>query len=569
MKTSGGISIASAMTLRSGFILIAQRLQEAADMAHSTVRNMLSDAVHDAHRGTGKWASYVDHTGDGETGDCIYNCDGDMKSAPYEIQNLGGKTAARLDTSNAKKVNSVITYPEQADDDDHYAAMEESLKTAKFYDGGLPLYERFISKADRDKADEADFAGKGKSFPILKSGDVEAAVHAMGRAGSDNHPPAKLKANIIAIAKRKGWTSELPKSWRGTDATEAARQTEGGALKLVETTAWAEELLLSESVAAGVEREIRIIVPCKGSTAVYTESALKKSAPAFKSGTQMFINHATRAEESARPEGDWRKLAGQLTSDAVYSESHKNGPGLYAKAKFVNSMAPEIIEKASMSGVSIRANGTQAVESGKPLVQHGLPVLDRITNVESIDIVTKAGAGGLILTEAARAENQGDDMTLQEAQALVAKEVKAALAPYAANDLREAAKKEGKAILESVSWPKSAKKRLIQECLKTIPVKEDGSLDAEKWRALVVSESKEFGAVLAEASGSGNVRGMGDSSPFATPITEAQREEQRLAEKRQRKDGERLHEAGKSVFTRLMGGNSEAAAAAVSKGRAA
>ena len=41
--------------------------------------------------------------------------------------------------------------------------------------------------------------GKGKSFPILKPGD------------------AALKANIIRIAKAKGWTSELPKAWESGD----------------------------------------------------------------------------------------------------------------------------------------------------------------------------------------------------------------------------------------------------------------------------------------------------------------------------------------------------------------
>ena len=37
----------------------------------------------------------------------------------------------------------------------------------------------------------------------------------MGRAGSANYGVAQLKANIIRIAKSKGWKSELPKSWRG------------------------------------------------------------------------------------------------------------------------------------------------------------------------------------------------------------------------------------------------------------------------------------------------------------------------------------------------------------------
>jgi hypothetical protein len=56
--------------------------------------------------------------------------------------------------------------------------------------------------------------GKGKSFPIMKRRDMFAAVHAMGRAGSDNYGPDQLKANIIRIAKAKGLTSELPKAWQ-------------------------------------------------------------------------------------------------------------------------------------------------------------------------------------------------------------------------------------------------------------------------------------------------------------------------------------------------------------------
>ena len=202
--------------LRAGFVLLAQKLQEAADITHSDVRSRLSDAVHDAHRGTGTWANYIDHTGDGETGDCIYSADGKMKKAPYELTNVGGKLAANLDTANAESVSPVTTYQAQADDDDHYAAMMESFKTAKLYtEGELPLFERFISKADRNAASEDSFAGKGKSYPILKPGDVGAAVHAMGRAGSGNYGMAQLKANIVRIAKAKGWSSELPKAWRG------------------------------------------------------------------------------------------------------------------------------------------------------------------------------------------------------------------------------------------------------------------------------------------------------------------------------------------------------------------
>jgi hypothetical protein len=69
---------------------------------------------------------------------------------------------------------------------------------------------------DRDKIPAEDFAGKDRSYPIVTPGDVSDAASSIGRAGSENYPVEKLKANIIRIAKRKGaaFIAELPKAWR-------------------------------------------------------------------------------------------------------------------------------------------------------------------------------------------------------------------------------------------------------------------------------------------------------------------------------------------------------------------
>lgn len=540
------------MVLRSGFILIAQRLQEAADApAHSNVRAALAKAVQDAH--PQNYAYYQDHTGDGQSGDCIYGCNGDMHSAPYEMSTVGGKMAANLDTANAKKVMLVTSYSELADDDDHYASMESAQKTAKLYTD-LPVYERFISKKERDSAGDESFAGKGKSFPILKPADVSAAVHAMGRAGSDNYGPAQLKANIIRIAKAKGWTSELPKAWQDGEAKESARQAAAaGPIKLSESFDWADEILLSESIASGVEREIRIIVPCKGSSAVYTESALKKSAPAFKVGTQMFINHATPAEEAQRPEGDWRKLVGQLTSTAQWNESHKSGAGLYAKAKFASSMAPEILEKASMSGVSIRANGRAATEAGRTLMKDGLPVLDEITSVESIDIVTKAGAGGVILTESQRsAANEGDDnMSEDEKKRLL----EAARIVETQN-----AREVGRAALSDLSLLEAGKSRAIDNVITRGLPMAGGLLDTAKFTEAVKAEAKREGEYLASLMGGGRVVGMGAAQ--AVPIAESKKERKAREAALKEADAGRVN-----IFADIMGDSRAGAFAA--RGRAA
>ena len=78
------------MVLRTGTLALATKLQEAGDMMHSEVAAKLRDAVNDAHRGTGKYGNYIDHSGDGETGDCVYSCDGDIRSAPYTVASVGG-----------------------------------------------------------------------------------------------------------------------------------------------------------------------------------------------------------------------------------------------------------------------------------------------------------------------------------------------------------------------------------------------------------------------------------------------------------------------------------------------
>ncbi len=166
----------------------------------------------------GEYCYVRDVIGDGESGDVIYCCNGETWRAPYEIGMMNGKRTCAIDDDQALNVVPRTVYDEEADESDHYAGMEpDAMQEAKAMPGWMRrmvLTERFVSKAERDAADSGDFAGKGKSFPILKPGDVMAAVRSMGRAGSDNKGTAALKASIIRIAKKKGWAKYLPKAWQ-------------------------------------------------------------------------------------------------------------------------------------------------------------------------------------------------------------------------------------------------------------------------------------------------------------------------------------------------------------------
>jgi hypothetical protein len=530
--------------LTGAYLSLAVQLQEAAaDMTASHVGRTLSDAVQAAHKGTGKWASYLDHSGDDTSGDVIYSCSGDTMSCPYEMQSNGDGVAstAKLDMDNARKVSPVVSYEDVPDDDSD--GMETMYEASVYTRGGVPLVERFVSKAERDKMDEGDFAGKGKSFPINKPADVMAALQSIGRAGPGNYGPAKLRANIIAIAKKKGFP--LPKSAQSDDAKEAAKTVSGG-LRLVESATTLENIVLREARA---DYEIKLIAPGAGSSAFYPKEVLQRDGPnVFKSGTHVYLNHQTAAEEAARPEGDVLNLAGVLTTDAAYHESHAKGPGLYARMKVFADHAQTVEEKAAHVGMSIRASGI--AESGKS--RGGLPVLKELTAAQSVDVVTHAGAGGMILTEAARAANSNQEASMDAEELKLLRE---SVARLSGKETRREAIQEGARILRDVSLPDAAKEYVIETVLKEALPMKDGALDITKFTESVNAEARRFGAAIGAGP---RVTGMG-AAPVVE-ITEAQRAQMAANQKAE-------DEMYKESWSTLLDGNAKLAEVAV-RGRA-
>lgn len=565
-------------TLSPGLQVVALQIQEAGIM-HGDVATRLGSAISAAHKGTGDYAYYVNHDGDGSSGDVVYSKNGKLKKAPYELSSVGGKTADNVDCDNAVPVNASVSYQEQADDDDHYASMEESFKRDGLYNE-LPLYERFIAKSERSAASEDDFAGKSKSFPILKPEDVSAAVHAMGRAGDKNVGPSTLKSRIIAIAKRKGWQKYLPKTWQGdTSSTESrgsgvgstadgerrASGSDQGAqassLKLSESVGFPADIQLSEAFKPSYQ--IKLIAPGPGSSAFYPAEVLKRDGPkVFKAGTPMRIDHPTKAEESARPEGSVKDWGAVLAKDAYWLDDHPKGPGLYSEVKPFSDHVQTIDEKGAYAGVSIRANGRAVMESGKPVMKNGLPVLASFDSAEGVDMVTRAGAGGMFLSESARAANQQEvDMTEADVMKLLEAErtkwenegALRTIKTLEARALRGDAMVEANRILGPMSLHESAKARVIDSVTRdgVIPTK-DGAVDIEKFKPLVMAEAQREGSYLSQIMGGGRVIGMGSAQPV-TELTEAQLKESRKEAKRARKEQERLAEADVDVFTDLMG----------------
>lgn len=151
-------------------------------------------------------------------------------------------------------------------------------------------------------------------------------------------------------------------------------------LKLHESTA----AVGTESLGEGKYR-IRIIVPGQGSSGIYTAENLAASAPLFKAGTEMFIDHPTESEEWERPERSIRDYAGVFLEDATVGEDG----ALYTICKVFSGVNEIIRDKWEHIGVSINA------WCNEPIAETG--VVPVFAGVRSVDFVTAPGAGGAII----------------------------------------------------------------------------------------------------------------------------------------------------------------------------
>lgn len=347
----------------------------------------------------------------------------------------------------------------------------------------------------------------------------------------------------------------LGASCSGGEMAESATPTTTG-LRLIESAATLEPIVLREAKA---DYEIKLIAPGPGAMAYYPADVLKRDGPsAFPIETKIYANHPPKSASVSESTGnrDVYRFAGVLTTPAEYKESHAKGPGLYARMKVFADHGQFFEDKGKYLGMSIMANGQQAVESGKPAMRDGLPVLGKITSGESVDVVSIAGAGGMILTEAARTANpteEAAEMTAEDVTKLVEAGIRKARLP-------EEAQFEATRLLESLQMKPSTKQVIVEGVLRqTIPVKE-GALDKEAFGLLVVAEAQRIGRIVAEETGGGRVFGMG----IGAPVPAAPKPEEIAAREAQAKRDEA---ESVEVWKRL--GLNEAGAKAAANGRAA
>jgi hypothetical protein len=162
-----------------------------------------------------------------------------------------------------------------------------------------------------------------------------------------------------------------------------------------------------QSSEKGIWRAFLIAADVEGSSGYYPAEVLKRDgARAFPAGTHVYFDHPSGTEEMDLPERSVLKIAGYLLDDATFEETPE-GRGLFSRIQFTEKAKPIAKELHSVIGLSIRAAGQiEETASGQRIVRS-------IEQGLSVDLVTRAGAGGRLvtMTESATPESPPAEQT--------------------------------------------------------------------------------------------------------------------------------------------------------------
>lgn len=157
------------------------------------------------------------------------------------------------------------------------------------------------------------------------------------------------------------------------------------------------QLLEATPGQTAARRTIQIITPGWGSSGYYSPEVLQEAASnrVIPAGTHMYFNHASASEREDRPERDVRDIAAVLVEDARWDGARLIGDAdiLGPHAELIEALAPYI-------GVSISGSATD-VSVGEAEGRRG-QIIEGLAEVQSVDFVTHAGRGGMVLLESAR-----------------------------------------------------------------------------------------------------------------------------------------------------------------------
>lgn len=310
-------------------------------------------------------------------------------------------------------------------------------------------------------------------------------------------------------------------------------------------------VLLAEADITNGRVPIKIIQTGWGSSGYYSEGLLKRDYMLFE-GAQMYWNHPKSSDEWERPERDLNDFAAILR-EVTWQEQGIEGPGLYGVAEVFNRYLPIIEDIGQHIGISIRAIGQGSEGSAEG--RDGM-IVERFTEVRSVDFVTRAGAGGKVVSrfneaasnkltplnilesegqmdlkealdtiqtqQTALTEAQGKIVTLETdiktrdekitaLETSVSRYEEAAMVIKASEIVSE--------VLKESELPEVTQERIIKGA-SSLMVASDGKIDEEATKVAAQEAIKAEAKYLSEITGGAGVKGMGSK-----PISEAMSKE--------------------------------------------
>jgi len=319
-----------------------------------------------------------------------------------QIIQEAGKRNASLDVGRIKKIVALCQELLSSDGEDEKKVMEALTEASavlellmaqeamKPEDGKLYPSTAFAYVPDRKEASGWKlrlWEDPEKKVTKAQLGKAAAALSPGGLSGQK----VSIPKEALPAVKRKIRAAYRVLEVEEDDIPKWVKESESRSL-LSNYTSLLEATLDSKGIA-----RIIVIAPGFGNPVdnhFYPAETLSRDYSVFE-GAKMYADHQTDQEEKERPEGSIRQWVASL-QNVTYQE----GVGIVGDAIIIEPWLQQKLaalrDKKLLSemGISIRAAGvgTKDKIDGKEA-----NIVDRITQVRSVDFVTEAGAGGGVL----------------------------------------------------------------------------------------------------------------------------------------------------------------------------
>ena len=373
----------------------------------------------------------------------------DELQAKYaEIIQEKGKRNAHLDAGRIKKILELckeLLSNEVEDEDKTKEALAEATsvlewlklqETMKPEEGGLYPASAFAYVPDRKEAEGWKLRLWEDPEKKVTKGQLAKIAAALSPGGYKGHRISVPKEALAAV-KRKIRAEYRKLDIADEDMPRWVQESETRHL-LFNYTPLDEADVGSKGVA-----KVVVIKPGFGNPVdnhYYPPETLSRDYPIFE-GAKMYADHQTKDEEKERPEGSIRQWVASLKNVRF-----EEGVGVVGDAVIIEPWLQQKLatlrdqKLLSEMGISIRAAGvgTKGKIDGKEA-----NVVERITQVRSVDFVTEAGAGGGVLLYETEKEFDIDIISLG-----VLRERRPDLVKTIENEVKETTLKEVKKTME-------------------------------------------------------------------------------------------------------------------------